>query len=143
MLGVASAMMLLCAVPALADDGPSGIAFFHNGSTMSVSTGPQDALAIAYAKPRKGLSARSGDLLFEGQLVEGTWADGALEGQAFTFKRGCKPAPYEVTGRIADEGPQWVITLSGAAPVRKGCKVVGYSAEGANARLTIESGVDD
>ena len=100
----------------------------HNGSEMLWSSRGPDRV-ITYLDPRRGLSARPGDVLFEGRR------DGnRLTGTAYAFRRGCPPAGYHVEGIIRSETN---VTLRGAAPVRArgGCQVVGYDPRSSNATL--------
>jgi hypothetical protein len=98
----------------------------HNGSQMLLeANGNQRTLSYLY--PRRGLSARAGDMVFQGRRVGNTYV-----GTAYTFRRGCPPAPYQVSGRLRSETR---IVLTGAAPVRRGCAVVDYTRRGGNARL--------
>jgi len=111
-------------VSAMAADGP----WNHNGSTVYMTDGTDDypqRLKIWYTSPRSGMRAvgvRNGTTLFTGT----EYADGSVEGTAYVFKSGCKPAGYAVSGSFSGDTNRLV--LSGAAPVRgNGCKVVGYS----------------
>lgn len=125
-------------------ENPDGLKLYHSGSVMSVRTSGT-ALTIRYARPRTGLAVTKGTLLFTGALTGGTWEDGEIEGKAAVFSKGCKSAPYAVTGTIRDEGPNTVIELSGAAPVRApgSCSVIRYSTSSNNSHLIIESGIDE
>ncbi|CAN7680580.1 hypothetical protein LJR235_005374 [Pararhizobium sp. LjRoot235] len=110
----------------------------HNGSAMRVL--PHEG-KILYLEPRKGLSPaiKSGQVLFEGR----PWTSGgAFSGMAYTFRKGCPPAPYRVEAFY--EGSVETLTLRGAAPVRenKGCKVVGYTLESDNATLQFHTTFD-
>lgn len=103
--------------------------FDHNGSDMRVDPG---AGTIVYEKPKKSISGtvKPGALLFKASAPWDPYDDGVvIKGTAFVFKKGCEPAPYEVSGR--QQG--WhTLVLKGAAPVREknGCKVVGYKTTG-------------
>lgn len=101
----------------------------HNGSYMYLDYGTG---TITYSSPREGLEGivEEGTVLFRGRIIPNRW----LEGVAFTFKPGCEPAPYPVTGSY--DGLKLVLT--GAAPVREGCDVVDYDPEAANARLEFQ-----
>ncbi|MGF6178262.1 hypothetical protein [Ensifer sp. 4252] len=110
----------------------------HNGSAMRVL--PQEG-KIIYLEPRKGLAPaiKSGQVLFEGK----PWTSGGpFSGMAYTFRKGCPPAPYRVEAFY--EGSVETLVLRGAAPVRekKGCKVVGYSRESDNAELRFHTTFD-
>lgn len=103
--------------------------FDHNGSAMVVN--PVDG-TIVYREPKRSISGtvKPGTLLFKADTPWDPYDDKAIvEGTAYVFKKGCKPAPYEVSGR--QEGWHTLI-LKGAAPVRakNGCSVVGYKMNG-------------
>ncbi len=106
----------------------------HNGSIMAVS--PADG-TIRYERVRDGLrgSIADGTLLFQGEPWE---PGGPFHGVAYTFRKGCEPAPYEVVASY--EGVSEILTLRGDAPVRagKGCDVVGHSARSDNAVLVFD-----
>ncbi|MGQ8634401.1 hypothetical protein ACUTJJ_23290 [Agrobacterium sp. DKPNP3] len=109
----------------------------HNGSAMRVL--PKEG-KIIYLEPRKELSSiKSGQVLFEGKPWE---PGGPFSGTAYTFRKGCPPAPYRVEAFY--EGWTETLTLRGAAPVRKksGCDIVGYSLESDNAALTFDTTFD-
>jgi hypothetical protein len=104
----------------------------HNGSIVQWLVSPSlVGVRASYLVPRAGVEAvgvTAGTVLFEGTL------DGQrIVGRAFAFKRGCPPAPYDVSGAVIGDR----IILRGAAPVRSGlgCGVTGYSAASANAEL--------
>lgn len=104
----AAAGLVAATLPALAD--VDNLA--HNGSRMRFDW-MGDHARIVYIEPRPGLASAGverGTLLFEGAISK----DGRLDGTAYTFKKGCAPAPYRVTGAI--EGGD--IRLEGAAPKR-------------------------
>ncbi len=110
----------------------------HNGSAMRVL--PHEG-KILYLEPRKGLAPaiKSGQVLFEGK----PWTPGgAFSGTAYSFRKGCPPAPY----RVESFYEAWVetLTLRGAAPVRetRGCKVIGYNLESDNATLQFHTTFD-
>jgi hypothetical protein len=111
--------------------------FDHNGSAMVIDP---NAGTIVYREPKKSLAgtAKSGALLFKASAPWDPYDGKAIvRGTAYVFKKGCEPAPYEVSGR--QEG--WhTLVLKGAAPVRakNGCKVVGYKLNG-NATLKFVS----
>lgn len=112
--------------------------WYHNGSTMIMNdrTG-----RIAYEKPKSAIAGtvRPGEVLFEGRF-EGK----RVTGTAYVFKKGCAPAPYAVTGRIADHprgfGEQMILT--GAAPKRdkSSCAIIGTTAT--HSRLIFDDGGD-
>lgn len=110
----------------------------HNGSVMAIS--PSDG-TITYASPKQSLAGTvsPGQVLFEGDA----WAPGGpFSGTAYTFRKGCEPAPYAVEATY--EGYSEILTLRGAAPVRErgGCKVVGYDETSANAVLQFDGTFD-
>lgn len=104
--------------------------FMHNGSVMALYR-HDTTISIFYLEPRNTLfenGVKRGSLLFSGAYVGDT-----VEGTAYSFKKGCEPAPYDVNG--ADGGS--VIRLFGAAPVRpnRSCAVNGYNSSTQNAML--------
>ncbi len=103
----------------------------HNGSSMWVS---QDLSVIYYDKPKAALrSIASGTVLYRGDPIP-TAPGIAVSGTAYTFRKGCDPAPYPVTGSTTRDGK---LVLKGKAPVREkgGCRVTGYTADSSNATL--------
>jgi len=74
---------------------------------------------ISYLHPRPGISARRGDIVFQGRKIGNRYV-----GTAYTFRQGCRPAPYKVSGILP---LQTRIVLHGASPKRSGCRVVGYT----------------
>ena len=114
------------AVPALADDASADNAPWsmeHNGSDMKLfwDDGEGSTFEIVYVRPRSGLLVKSGTVLIEGNLGED---DDKVFATAYLFKSGCSPAPYPVWGTLDNNG---TISLTGRAPVRQGCRVVGYA----------------
>ncbi|RYE86181.1 MAG: hypothetical protein EOP19_07535 [Hyphomicrobiales bacterium] len=110
----------------------------HNGSVMQIDPA---AGTIVYLHPKASLSAtvRPGQVLFEGT----PWTPGgAFSGTAYTFRKGCPPAPYTVTATYEDFTE--TLTLRGDAPVRRkgGCEVVSYSSTSSNAMLAFHSTFD-
>lgn len=102
--------------------------FDHNGSDVIVQPGEGK---IAYEAPKKSISGAvfRGMILFTGQPWDPYDDKAIVKGTAYVFKKGCMPAPYEVSGR--QEG--WhTLVLKGPAPVREknGCDVVGYEMNG-------------
>lgn len=98
----------------------------HNGSQMLLQSNGSER-TISYLYPRPGISAKSGQVLFQGRRVGNQYV-----GTAYTFRRGCRPAPYEVSGRL---GSETRIVLHGASPRRSGCRVIGYTNRSGNSRL--------
>jgi hypothetical protein len=90
---------------------------------------------IVYSEPKPSIAGtvKPETVLFRGWVVPNEW----LSGVAYTFKKGCDPAPYLVTGQ--DNG-SFELTLRGKAPVREGCKVIGYSDKGSNSTLVFQRG---
>ena len=103
----------------------------HNGSDVTID---RAAGRIVYRRPKSSISGtvKPGQVMFVGKFADDT--DTAIEGVAFTFKKGCAPAPYNVRGGRLDG---WRIRLAGEAPVRdpNGCAVVGYTRDSPNALL--------
>jgi hypothetical protein len=101
----------------------------HNGSIMKVD---RDAGIIRYLRPKPSLAGTvtPGTVVFEG-IIEAR--GGAVKGLAYTFKKGCAPAPYRVSGFYNPE-LEW-IQLEGAAPIRRGCAIVGYDGGSGHAEL--------
>lgn len=98
----------------------------HNGSEMLLQANGSER-TISYFRPRHGISAQPGQILFQGRRTSDSY-----QGTAYTFRSGCRPAPYQVSGYLNSETR---IELSGAAPQRDGCQVIGYSNRSGNARL--------
>lgn len=108
----------------------------HNGSVMLLLLDGEN-LSIFYDRPKPGLDVigiGQGTLLFEGTEQPG----GFIEGNARTFRNGCPPAEYYVSGTRYDDDIN--IELKGAAPVRASgeCGVTDYSETGSNATLVFE-----
>lgn len=103
----------------------SGAMFIaHNGSQMTYD--PSLGI-ISYTYP-KNKRIEPDTVLFRGSITP----NGSVHGMAYTFKKGCDPAPYYVSGY--DEGTE-TLTLKGKAPIREGCEVVGYTEDSPNAKL--------
>ena len=137
-LAAAAAFACIMALPANiahADDAGfgHGVYWYHNDSAMNILRDGR-SLQIRYADPRSSLrrhGVRRGTVLFRGQMT-----GGRIRGTAYIFKRGCQPASYNVSGRLVSEGyGVHTIVLNGAAPIREGCEVVGYTRNSSNARL--------
>lgn len=128
---------LLAAICLLAPTGNASATsvdyYTHNGSMMTLAVAGIHA-SIVYHQPRAGLAGigvTPGTVLFRGTL-----RSGALRGTAFTFRRGCPPAPYDVRGRISPNG---TMVLEGAAPVwGAGCRIDGLSPNSPHARLVFQ-----
>ncbi|WP_421522177.1 hypothetical protein [Ochrobactrum quorumnocens] len=118
-------------VLAPSDDSQAGGQYAgHNGSSMKIDT---DKGFIVYLEPKhKSIEPRT--LLFRGSIVR----DGPVSGMAFTFKKGCEPAPYYVDGYWDENSGE--IVLRGPSPVRSktGCEVTGYTSKSPNATLKFE-----
>ena len=113
--------------------------YMHNGSVMMVY--PERGL-IVYDKPRKGISVKPGTVLFKGRPWDMAKAgDTILRGQAFVFRKGCKAAGYDVSGRYHHMHTVFEFTLEGAAPVRRkgSCDIVGHDVNSANSKLKFEA----
>jgi hypothetical protein len=90
----------------------------HNGSVMYlVANGP--SREFYYQKPRAGMlevGARSGSLLFRGQINNGQFS-----GTAYIFNPRCGRIPFQVKGPILDNDER--IILTGEAPrVGRNCR---------------------
>jgi len=103
----------------------------HNGSTVRM-TRTGNVVEIRYSDVRPGLAAEVGTLLFRGTAT----SSGHIEGTAYTFKRGCPPAGYPVSGQQTNKQ----IVLLGRAPVHGGnsCDVVAYDPAAASASLVFD-----
>ncbi|MBD9372899.1 hypothetical protein IB238_09745 [Rhizobium sp. ARZ01] len=103
--------------------------FDHNGSAMNID--PSRG-TIVYRDPKKSIAGtvKSGALLFKADAPWDPYDDKTIvKGTAYVFKKGCDPAPYEVSGR--QQG--WhTLVLKGVAPVRakNSCKVIGHKMNG-------------
>lgn len=124
---VCAAALLAASTASAMEMGP----MYHNGSQF-VITKDKGVVQIRYVTPRKGLPVKEDQILFSGT----TDGRGNYQGTAYTFKRGCEPAPYAVTGKDADPG----IILTGLSPRRdpNGCAVIGNSANAKHSRLVFE-----
>lgn len=103
----------------------------HNGSTIAWESDGNKRVA-KYSEPRPGLSGlvERGTVLFEG-VRRGQ----RLVGTAYVFKRGCKPAPYEVTANLTSERE---FVLTGSAPIFErgaGCSIDRYDPSHPNGTL--------
>jgi hypothetical protein len=113
---------------------------WHNGSRMLVSI-EEDTFVITYEKPKRSLrkhGVRSGTVLFSGHI------DGRqVEGEAFVFRDGCDPEPYQVEGTYRINRRSF--TLTGASPRREtgGCEIVDYVNSGSNAALKFTRASND
>lgn len=116
------------------DYSPIGGFVGHNGSSMFLD---QQLHTIRYSTPKSSLAGliEPDTVLFRGWII---WGERA-EGVAYTFKKGCPPAPYHVSGEFP-RSPHLI--LNGEAPIREGCKVVGYTAKSKNARLVFDLPLD-
>ncbi len=108
-------------------------AYDHNGSQVTVAA---ESGLIAYSEPKASLRdvARTGTVIFRGEPFG---YSGKIVGTAYAFKRGCPPAPYAVRGEYSPDNT--TIVLRGAAPIRKGCEVTGYSVRSPHAVLRFKS----
>jgi hypothetical protein len=104
--------------------------FDHNGSII-VSQYRYGNLRYLQVKPSLQGLVDQGMAAFSGQIER----RGKADGTAYVFKKGCPFIPYEVKGAYDPSIPGYVLT--GAYPVREknGCKVIGHSTKGKNARL--------
>jgi hypothetical protein len=86
---------------------------------------------IRYERPKPTIAGTvaPGTVLFRGTFSDidsdqtKGYAKGIVKGTAYTFKKGCPPAPYEVEGTYESN----VIRLSGKAPKRdkNSCLILG------------------
>jgi hypothetical protein len=126
----------------LHDEDLSGAEFWHNGSLMAVDA---KRGLIIYKEPKAAISdvIRPGDVLFEAEQPWDMYDTSAkIVGNAFVFKKGCKPSGYRVEGGAVQS---WhTIELRGEAPVRKkgSCEVAGLTKKGSNANLRFENAED-
>lgn len=142
-LGLAQQWEVLCPAVGVmqAEKGPGtvdlstmgGSAYDHNGSQVTII--PETGL-IAYSEPKASLRdvARTGTVIFRGEPFG---YGGKIVGTAYAFKRGCPPAAYAVSGGYSPDNT--TIVLRGAAPIRKGCEVTGYSVRSPHTVLTFKS----
>ena len=97
----------------------------HNGSLVTVSP---SLGTITYLHPRPGMdsSVAVGTVLFRGRIDD----DGVV-GTAYTFKRGCAPTPYAVSG-FGRAGSGGGFVLTGHPPIHAhgSCAVVGHGDDG-------------
>ncbi len=123
-------------------DDLSGVEFMHNDSVMAVDP---DRGLIIYKEPKASIAdvVRPGDVLFQ---AEQPWdmydTSKKIIGNAFVFKKGCKPSGYRVEGGLVQS---WhTLELRGEAPVRKkgSCDIAGLTKKGSNANLRFESVMD-
>lgn len=107
--------------------GLPGDVLAHNNQPMKYVP---DLGVIAYIEPKASF-IKPRTILFRGSFPS---TEGPVQGMAFTFKKGCEPAPYYVEGYY-DGGLK--LELSGKAPVRakNGCEIEGYSDKSPNAKL--------
>lgn len=110
-----------------------GSAYDHNGSQVTIA--PESGL-IAYSEPKASLRdvTRKGTVIFRGKPFG---YSGKIAGTAYAFKRGCPPAAYAVSGGYSADNS--TIVLRGAAPIRKGCEVTGYSVRSPHGVLRFKS----
>lgn len=123
--------ILACFLVALMGAEALAAEFFeHNGSLMIVD---YDTGTISYHEVKSSIRkvVSPGAIVFSGTLVRGKFA----QGTAYTFRKGCPSAPYEVSGRYDPQLPGYI--LSGAAPhrSRSGCAIISYEIDNPNARL--------
>lgn len=123
------ALLLAATATTASAAGQDGSLWSHNGSTVLVD---ETSGRIVYDEPRNAIA---GTVLFEGRF-----SGKRVSGTAYVFKKGCEPAPYPVSGVIADNprGFGSRIVLSGPAPRRDraSCAIIGTT--GAHSRLVFE-----
>lgn len=108
-----------------------GSVWEHNGSLVKyVMSG--DERYFFYTQPRAGLKSvvTPGTLLFFGRRT----GESAFSGKAYTFKRGCEPVPYDVSGTAISSTQ---IELYGRAAVYEsnGCRIAEYRSDVPDSRL--------
>lgn len=112
---------------------PDAVTVWHNGSVMAfaASTG---TIRYLHASRAMDGTVRVGDVVFQGYL-----SPGRVKGTAYTFKRGCPPAAYEVHGS-GYAGAGSTLTVVGDPPIRApgSCEVVGYRHGGPSSVLRFE-----
>jgi hypothetical protein len=94
----------------------------HNNSRMSLQM-VGDRRIFTYLVPRRRMQQagwRSGDTLFEGQVIGDRW-----EGKAWVNSLNCGPLSYAVSGEMAADGQ--TVKMRGTVDRRdpKTCKVIG------------------
>lgn len=99
----------------------------HNKQSMKFVP---DLGVIAYSVPKASF-IKPHTVLFRGFMTNSA---GSVQGMAYTFKKGCEPAPYFVEGWY-DGGLK--LTLTGAAPIRSktSCAITGYTRKSPHATL--------
>jgi hypothetical protein len=121
-------------------DGPP---YDHNGSIVIIDA---DKGVIAYDRPKKSIasSIKPGTVLFRGQPWKEGDPDIVVKGTAYTFKKGCPAAAYEVRGTYHTTFGISKLTLEGAAPVRSktSCDIVGHTTVGANTKLVFDIAIE-
>jgi hypothetical protein len=137
-LRLSIALAVLLAASATAHGEMIGGMFMsHHGLTIQEFT-DGNRVEYRYSNVRPGVPAGEGDVLFRG--TKRLEASGAFElrGTAFTFRRGCPPARYDVQGEQTNAR----VILRGAAPQRakNSCAIVGYDPNSVNAKLIFEIG---
>lgn len=105
----------------------------HNGSVINWFVVNGEATAT-YATPKASLLAsgiQEGSVVFKG-FEEGN----RISGTAYTYRKGCAPAPCEVVGYFSGKN----IVLSGPSPVRAkgGCEVIRYTVDSVNPNLVFK-----
>ena len=133
------AFIALAALTVTARAGMVAGAFMgHNGSTIQEFT-DGSRVEYRYASVRAGLPIRQSDILFRGTKHPSHKSSHVaydLQGTAYTFKRGCPPAGYQVRG----EQTSTHVVLHGAAPrhAADSCAIIGHDSNGANATLVFD-----
>ena len=85
--------------------------WLHNGSIMRLEASGK-VRRFYYDVPRAGM--RNVGVTPGTLLVEGTRDGNTYAGTAYIFAKGCKPAPYAVSGSVSDGDRK--ITMTGQAP---------------------------
>ena len=116
-------LAIVAAAPEIAAaKSPARAGFWESGgSTVSLeaSGAKRSFLVEAPSAELSRIGARKGTLLFVGRR-----SGEKYEGKAYSFSKGCKPAPYTVTGDVSNSDR--LVILSGKAPVLdKDCGITG------------------
>jgi hypothetical protein len=111
-----------------AGQGPSSL-WNHDGSIVRHEAVGR-ARRFYYVEPHGGLSAKSGDIVFEGVREGPTYS-----GRAFQFSENCAPLAYQVKGSVTPD--ESTVKMGGYKPRRDAqCNIVDYVDEELVFRLT-------
>ena len=104
----------------------------HNGSVVRMFRWPGGQLMMAVDTPRadlKGVSPR-GTVMVTGRI-----RGNSVKGRAGAFKKDCPAAEFAISGSF-NGVQQETLVLRGAAPVRRGCRVIRHTTKGGATTLT-------